>query len=178
VMSVPVVVTTDGPAATRALGEALSGLLTEGDVVLLTGDLGAGKTVLVQGIAAGLGIVDDVTSPTFALVDEHRAPSGLRLLHVDVYRLDDPREIIDLGLGEEVDDGSTVAVVEWGEKAAAALGGDRLEVVLSDGDRQDDRTFTFTLVGPGWEARRGQLHLARGRLAVDPDADSFEGVLG
>jgi tRNA threonylcarbamoyladenosine biosynthesis protein TsaE len=170
--------TTNGAAATRALGSGLAPLLVEGDVVLLTGDLGAGKTVLVQGIADGLGIEDAVTSPTFALVEEHRAPSGLRLLHVDVYRLEHTAEIVELGLGEEVDDGSTVAVVEWGEKAAGALAGDRLEVVISDGEEPDERTFALFPIGPSWEARRGQLHLVVGRLGVDLDGDGYAGVLG
>jgi tRNA threonylcarbamoyladenosine biosynthesis protein TsaE len=177
-MTVPVRTTTDGAEATRALGAALAPVLVEGDVVLLTGDLGAGKTVLVQGLAAGLGIEDAVTSPTFALIDEHRAPSGLRLLHVDVYRLDHAAEVVDLGLGDEVDDGSTVAVIEWGEKAAAALPGDRLDIVIADGAGPDDRTFELWPVGPAWEARRGQLHLAIRRLGVDVDGDGYAGVLG
>jgi len=171
-------VTTAGPEATFALGQVLAPLLDAGDVVLLAGDLGAGKTVFVQGLASGLGIEAAVTSPTFALIDEHRAPSGLRLLHVDVYRLDEPAQVIALGLGEEVDDGATVAVVEWGEKARAALPGDRLEVLMSDGPGPADRMIELDLVGPGWEARRGRMILAVAHIGIDVDADDYRGLTG
>jgi tRNA threonylcarbamoyladenosine biosynthesis protein TsaE len=171
-----VVIPTTSADQTRVFGEALAGLVGPGDVVLLSGELGVGKTVLVQGIAGGLGVEEPVTSPTFALVDEHTSPSGLRLLHVDAYRLDDPAEIVELGLGEEVDDGRTVAVVEWGDKARAVLPGDRLEIDIAEGPGPDDRRCSCVLVGPAWEARRGRLHLIARRLA-DPEADGADGVL-
>lgn len=173
-MSVPVVATSKSPEETRDLGRALAGLLVDGDVVLLTGDLGAGKTVMAQGIARGLGVEEPVTSPTFSLVDEHECASGLRLLHVDVYRLDDVAQMAALGLGEEVDDGRTVAVVEWGERAAGLLSGDRLEIVVDAGAGENDRSVELRLVGPSWEARRGRVLLALRGLAEDGGGGGYD----
>ena len=152
----PVTATSDSPGRTRALGAALAPHLQPGDVVLLSGELGAGKTVLVQGIAAGLGVDEPATSPTFALVHEHQGVR-LRLLHADAWRLASPEEAVDLALAEEVDDGSTALVVEWGELAAAALPGDHLRVVLQPGAGEEDRTLALFLEGPSWEARRDRL---------------------
>jgi len=124
--------------------------------VLLSGELGAGKTVLVQGIATGLGVDEPATSPTFALVHEHRGAT-LRLLHADAWRLASPEEAVDLALAQEVDDGGTVLVVEWGELAAAAVPGDHVRVVLTPGPGEDDRTLELFLDGPSWETRRDGL---------------------
>jgi tRNA threonylcarbamoyladenosine biosynthesis protein TsaE len=111
--------TTDGPGATQAVGAALGAHLAAGDVVLLSGALGAGKTVFVQGLARGLGLLGAVKSPTFTLVHEHhaRAWPGARvdLAHLDLYRLEDGR-VSDLGLDEFLDHG--VVVAEWGERLA------------------------------------------------------------
>ena len=158
----PVTATSDSPGRTRALGAALAPHLRPGDVVLLSGELGAGKTVLVQGIAAGLGVEEAATSPTFALVHEHRG-AALRLLHADAWRLASAEEAVELALAEEVDDGATALVVEWGELAAAALPGDHLRVVLRPGDGDDDRTLDLFPEGPSWEARRGRLVTAVSR---------------
>ena len=101
-------------ADTEALGRDLAATLSLGDVVLLYGDLGAGKTALVRGLAEGLGIPsDEVTSPTFTLVQEYRG-GRLPLVHVDLYRLSDPRELGDLGLDELAAGG--VLSIEWAEK--------------------------------------------------------------
>jgi len=155
----PVTATSSSPGRTRAVGAALAGHLRAGDVVLLSGDLGAGKTVLAQGIAAGLGVTEAATSPTFALLHEHQG-TGLRLLHADAWRLASPAEAVDLALGEEVDDGRSVLVVEWGELAAAALPGDHLRVVVGPGPDEGDRTIELTLAGPSWETRRDELATA------------------
>jgi len=168
---------------TRALGASLAAALRPGDVVLLAGDLGAGKTTLTQGIAVGLGVTDPVTSPTFTLVRSHRvdattAPGVRTLLHADLYRLDRVAEVVDLGLGELVEEGA-VAVVEWGDVAAPVLGPDVLVVTLSeDGapgrdlpgapgrDPEDERVVILGTQG-SWAQRRPEL---ADRLAswVDP----------
>jgi tRNA threonylcarbamoyladenosine biosynthesis protein TsaE len=154
---------TAGPEDTRELGAALAGLTRPGDVVLLSGDLGAGKTVLAQGIARGLGVREQVTSPTFALVRhlpcEVVGTGGVRtLLHADLYRLERRHEVADLGLGQMVEEGA-VAVVEWGEAAEGLVGSDvlgvRIQPLGADDDEQS-RTLTFRLGGQ-WEARRRSL---------------------
>ena len=110
----PRAVTTTSEAETAAVGRELAVTLSGGDVVLLYGDLGAGKTAFVRGLAEGLGVHrDEVSSPTFTLVQEYRG-GRLVLFHVDLYRLNDPREIDDLGLDEIADGG--VMAIEWADK--------------------------------------------------------------
>ncbi|HEX4127785.1 MAG TPA: tRNA (adenosine(37)-N6)-threonylcarbamoyltransferase complex ATPase subunit type 1 TsaE [Acidimicrobiales bacterium] len=149
--------TTDSPDATRELAGVVAELCRPGDVVLLVGDLGAGKTVFAQGFAAALGVAGPVTSPTFALVRQYRcaegSPVGL-LIHADVYRTGSLDEVVDLALAELVEE-DAVALVEWGELAAPALGDSALEVTIAAPDSQaapDQRMLT--LVGRGrWEGR-------------------------
>jgi tRNA threonylcarbamoyladenosine biosynthesis protein TsaE len=149
---------------TLALGTRLAGVLECGDVVVLSGDLGAGKTVLAKGIAAGLGVTEPVVSPTFTIVREYEG--DVPLLHLDVYRLDHLQEVIDLGL-DEILDGHAVTVVEWGEAVSALLPQDRLEVALMTlpPEEADDDTRVIELhgVGPTWAARdRALTDAARG----------------
>lgn len=127
---------------TKAAGEEFARLLRAGDVVLLSGQLGAGKTTFVQGVARGLGVGDRVTSPTFTMVREHRCVNemGINTLHhADVYRVGSIGEVSDLALGELVEE-SAVALVEWGELASSVFGRDVLLVdfLLDD---QDGRTL-------------------------------------
>lgn len=144
---------TDGPAATRALGAALGQVLAIGDLVVLTGDLGAGKTQFTKGIAGGLGVAEPVTSPTFAL---HQQYDGRhRLHHLDVYRLDAIDETIDLDLPELLDSG--VTVIEWGDSIAPVLPAERLTVRLVLDDEDDDRrAISFeaeSTAEGGWKRR-------------------------
>ena len=112
--------TTADEAETRRFGASLASRLAPHGVLLLSGDLGAGKTVLTQGLAEGLGIAaGEVQSPTFTLVREHLAPSGARLVHVDLYRLE-PDEALDVGI-EELLAGPGVKVVEWAERLPFAV---------------------------------------------------------
>jgi tRNA threonylcarbamoyladenosine biosynthesis protein TsaE len=140
-----VIVRTASAEATRAVGAAIASCLVPGDVVLLGGDLGTGKTTLAQGIAAGLGVTEPVVSPTFAIVREYvgRVP----VAHVDVYRLDHVQELHDLGF-EEIVDGTRVVLVEWGELVAPIFSRDRIVVRLSYGDDDDDaRAIDLTAEG-------------------------------
>jgi tRNA threonylcarbamoyladenosine biosynthesis protein TsaE len=107
---------THSPEETIALGRTLTGLLAPPKIVLLRGDLGAGKTTLVKGIAAGFKAAseDDVTSPTFTLVHEYRGPEA-NLYHIDLYRVDTPRQLETLGLDDLIGENS-ILLVEWGEK--------------------------------------------------------------
>ena len=104
---------------TRRVGMRLGALLQPGDLVALVGDLGSGKTTLVQGIAAGWGSLDPVSSPTFVIVNVYRHSDGIRLFHLDAYRLSGPTEAVDLDLENMLDQGPMV--VEWAERVQAAL---------------------------------------------------------
>jgi tRNA threonylcarbamoyladenosine biosynthesis protein TsaE len=132
---------------TRALGRELSALLRAGDLVVLSGPLGAGKTALTQGLGEGLGVTGRVTSPTFVIARVHRGP--LPLVHVDAYRLRDSGvlDLDDLDIDTELD--RAVVVVEWGEGVVEQLSDSHLEVRLERHD-DDTRTATVTGVGPRW----------------------------
>jgi tRNA threonylcarbamoyladenosine biosynthesis protein TsaE len=125
--------TTNSEDETAAVGRALAPRLSAGSAVLLFGDLGAGKTALVRGLAEGLGVApDEVSSPTFTLVQEYRG-GRLPLFHVDLYRLNDPREIDDLGLEEIASEG--VLAIEWAEKLRAGPGRSvAVRITHGDGD--------------------------------------------
>ena len=147
---------TSSPAETQAIAAALASVVRAGDVILLSGDLGAGKTTFTQGFARALGVTDPVTSPTFTLMNEYRG--RLRVLHADVYRLESLQEVIDLGIGELVEEDS-VALVEWGEAAAPALPG-HLTITIEHGDGDDDRIMTLAPSGAAWLERIGAMEAA------------------
>lgn len=139
---------------TRALAAALAPVMRPGDLVLLAGDLGAGKTAFVQGLGQGLGATDPITSPTFTLAQQYDSDPTLH--HVDVYRLGNLNEVLDLGLTELLDDGGVVAV-EWGDVIIPAVANDYLKVRLSLGESVDERIVTFRPVGHSWSDRSFDL---------------------
>lgn len=143
-------------AEMRAFGVRLAGLVRAGDLLLLTGDLGAGKTTLTSGIAAGLGTPGPVLSPTFVVARLHRG-GRLPLLHVDAYRLRDLAEVDDLDLDLHVED--AVTVVEWGEGRAEQLAADRLQLRIERSEAADDETRTVTVVpvGDRWHGLAADL---------------------
>jgi tRNA threonylcarbamoyladenosine biosynthesis protein TsaE len=141
---------TASPDETRALGEAIAGLLQAGDVVSLTGDLGAGKTTFVQGVGRGLGVEEPVLSPTFTLVREYAG--RLRVYHVDVYRLDRLQEVLDLGF-EELLDQRGVVFIEWGDAIEALLPDSHLRVEITIQDEGRPRWLRLTGSGAGWTSR-------------------------
>jgi tRNA threonylcarbamoyladenosine biosynthesis protein TsaE len=141
---------------TRAIGAALADVLGPGDVVGLAGDLGAGKTRLVQGAADALGVEGPVLSPTFMLVREYDGDPPMH--HVDAYRLSGPLELEDLGL-EDVLSPDAVVFVEWADRVAAALPDSWLELVLHIGD-DDHREIEVRPHGPAWARRAGPLTAA------------------
>ena len=147
---------TSGVDQTRALGAAVASLARAGDLLLLAGDMGAGKTAFTQGFARGLGVTEQVVSPTFTLARQYDGTS-LRLNHLDVYRLDHMQEAIDLGLSELIDDDSGVTVIEWGDVVIPALPADFLEIRLAYGFDDDERLLSVHSVGTGWSARRHAL---------------------
>jgi tRNA threonylcarbamoyladenosine biosynthesis protein TsaE len=119
-----------GAEDTQAAGEDLASLLRSGDIVLLSGQLGAGKTAFVKGVARGLGVRERVTSPTFIMVRPHECHNDqgiTTLLHADVYRVESLAEVLDLALGELVEE-SAVALIEWGELASTIFGREVLKI--------------------------------------------------
>jgi tRNA threonylcarbamoyladenosine biosynthesis protein TsaE len=151
-----------------SLGEAIGHVLVAGDVVLLAGDLGAGKTTFTKGLARALGVEDIVTSPTFTLVRSYacggagraEASSGeIRVLvHADLFRLEHLREVEDLAIGE-LSEEDAVAVVEWGDVAVPVLGRDALSISISHTDSASERRVSLA-PGGSWHERRGDLEAA------------------
>lgn len=138
---------------TRALGRRLAGVLRRGDLVVLTGPLGAGKTALVQGIGAGLGVSGTVVSPTFVIARVHRGP--LPLVHVDAYRLGSLDEVDDLDL--DVDVADAVTVVEWGAGLVEQLTDARLEIAIDRRPDSEERVARLVAHGGDWAARLAEL---------------------
>jgi tRNA threonylcarbamoyladenosine biosynthesis protein TsaE len=140
---------------TRAIGAALGRILVAGDVVLLAGDLGAGKTTLVQGVGQALGVEGPMPSPTFTLMNTYEA--ALHVAHIDLWRLERMSELHDLGLDELLDEGA-VALVEWGDVALSVLGRDALLVRLEAlDDEPGARTITIEPLGTSFTERLASL---------------------
>ncbi|MEU6407595.1 tRNA (adenosine(37)-N6)-threonylcarbamoyltransferase complex ATPase subunit type 1 TsaE [Microbispora sp. NPDC046933] len=134
---------------TRALGARLAALLGPGDLVVLSGPLGAGKTTLVQGIAEGLKVRGPITSPTFVIARVHPSLSGgPALVHADAYRLGGTLEVDDLDLDASLEE--SVTVVEWGEGLVEGLSEDRLEIHVERGAECEERRVRVTGVGSRW----------------------------
>ena len=152
-----IVARTRSAADTVELGHALAELARPTDLVLLSGDLGAGKTTFCQGFGRGLGIDEQITSPTFTLV---RSYTGrLDLYHLDVYRLEQINEALDLGLSEMLDD-DAVTLIEWGDTITRALPRDYLEVRITFGEGDEDRVLELTPFGSRWQARMRAVGIA------------------
>ncbi|WP_350281000.1 tRNA (adenosine(37)-N6)-threonylcarbamoyltransferase complex ATPase subunit type 1 TsaE [Kribbella sp. HUAS MG21] len=151
--AMPVELTVPTAEDMRAIGEELAGQLRAGDVLVLSGDLGAGKTTFTQGLGAGLKVRGAITSPTFVISRVHPSlVGGPALVHVDAYRIGGFAELDDLDLDASLED--AVTVVEWGHGLAEALAPDRLDVVVTRGDDDTDetRSLRITPVGPRWAA--------------------------
>lgn len=148
---------------TRDLAAEVAALAAPGDLIVLAGDLGTGKTAFAQGFARGLGVEEPVTSPAFILV--HTYEGRLPLVHLDVYRLETMQELVDLGIAELLDDGA-VTLIEWGDAVAPGLPADFLEVRLEAGGGPDDRLLNIRTVGPGWPPRTRALKEAVAKWTV------------
>ncbi len=138
-----------GAEATAAAGEALGRLVEGGDVIALIGDLGAGKTCFTGGLAVGAGVgAEEVASPTFALVNEYRG-GRVVVLHADLYRIEQARELDEIGWDDVIGRADAVVVVEWADKFERRLPRDVLRVELAHGDREaaDGRRMTVTAGG-------------------------------
>jgi len=151
---------------TRAIAATIAELMRPGDLVLLAGDLGAGKTSFTQGFGFGLGVTAPITSPTFTIAQVYEG--RLRLHHLDVYRLDQLSEAVDVGLNELLDEGG-VTVIEWGDHILPVLPADFLEIKLSYGEEDDDREVSLRAVGGRWASRHRALQSAVASWCADGD---------
>ena len=149
------IVPTASADETQTVAARLAALVRAGDLIVLCGDLGAGKTAFTQGLGRALGVTAPITSPTFTLANRYEG-DNLTVHHLDVYRLARIEEVRDLGLPELVDD-RAVTLVEWGDAIAAALPGGYLEVRFRLGDGPDDRLLEFRTSGPEWADREVPL---------------------
>jgi tRNA threonylcarbamoyladenosine biosynthesis protein TsaE len=154
---------TAGPQETRALAAALAPLLADGDLLVLSGDLGAGKTCFTQGLGAALGVRERITSPTFTLLVEHEG--RLALHHLDAYRLSGIEDAADLDLPGLLETG--VTVIEWGDRLAGGLPDDLLVIELRLGAGDDERVLHLEPRGPRWTTRWPQVVRALDRW-VEP----------
>ena len=142
------------PEQTRRIGMRLGGLLQPGDLICLQGELGAGKTTLVQGMAQGWGSLDAVSSPTFILVNEYRRPNGEQFYHMDAYRLESGLEAAELDLDLMLGEGSLV--VEWPERISSVLPDEELRILL-DLIGEEQRQMRFRAKGPRYDHMLAEL---------------------
>lgn len=166
---------------TRDLAAALADLLRPGDLLVLTGEMGAGKTAFAQGLAARLGVDGRITSPTFTIAQSYE-DGRLPLHHLDVYRLEHLHEALDVGLAEMLDDGAVV-LIEWGDAVRPLLPADYLEISITfaptagpggaaapegqaEADDPDERRWRLRPVGARWTARVEAMEAALGRWEV------------
>lgn len=166
-------VETRSPEETRRLASALSPLLLPGDFISLSGDLGAGKTTFVQGLGAGLGIVDHVTSPSFILMKEYLG-GRYPLMHLDVYRLSRAQELIDLGYDDFLDP-SYIVVVEWGDVVEPLLPRDHLLIEITSSSEAMFREIRLLPRGIRWEDRMQTIRILANEL-FSPTRDLEKGV--
>lgn len=135
------------PEQMEGLGKRLARQLRAGDLVLLTGPLGAGKTTLTRGIGEGLGAVGTIQSPTFVLARTHRTQAGPKLTHVDAYRLSSAVELDDL----DIDFENSIVVIEWARDFLAGYAENYLEIEIDRSSEDDVRVVTITPVGERWK---------------------------
>jgi tRNA threonylcarbamoyladenosine biosynthesis protein TsaE len=164
---------TESAGETEALGEKLGALLGAGDVVCLAGNLGAGKTCLVRGMARGWGTGEQATSPTFTLINEYRRSSEtLRFYHMDGYRLSGEADALSTGLSDILD-AQDILVIEWPENILDTLPDDRLWIAISD-QGEDNRELVLTAGGPRASALLSKLReILPPLLLIDSPAVSF-----
>jgi len=139
--------TTTSPVQTEQLGAYLGAALRAGDIICLSGDLGAGKTAFARGLGAGWGATEAVNSPTFVIAHEHRRTiDTMRLIHIDCYRLSSANDAESIGI-EDILAGEDAVIIEWPERIAELLPNARLWVHIEAGERPDNRRLTFTASG-------------------------------
>ena len=139
--SISFTIVTHSPEETSALSERLGAVAEEGTVLCLVGDLGAGKTLFTQGFARGLGVTGEVTSPTFALMNQYNG--RLPVTHFDLYRLEREDELDDIGFYEYAEDSRGVVLIEWADKFPDALPGPHIRLEIERGETENERRLAF-----------------------------------
>ena len=153
----------ESPADTAAIAAAIAAVARTGDLIVLAGEMGAGKTAFAKGFGAALGVTEPITSPTYTLVHSYEA-GRITLHHADIYRLSTQNEVADLALAELLEyDG--IVLVEWGDVVADALGDHLLVHLTHDLDTEDARLIEISHVGRAWTARWERLELALEQFA-------------
>ncbi|MEC8974202.1 MAG: tRNA (adenosine(37)-N6)-threonylcarbamoyltransferase complex ATPase subunit type 1 TsaE [Actinomycetota bacterium] len=156
---------TNSPEETQKLAACIAEFVIAKDLLLLVGDLGAGKTAFTQGFGKALGVADPITSPTFTLAKEY---SGrLTLHHLDVYRIEDLEEVRDLALPELLE-GDSVTVIEWGDQIIPAIPQNYLEIRFEYGYEENERNVTISHIGVSWHERIEKLQEALNEWGIKP----------
>ncbi len=138
---------------TRRLGKDFSSVLLPGDLIMLSGDLGGGKTTFISGLAKGLGIKEDITSPSFTLINEYRYRQG-RFVHADLYRLEGLQDISDIGMDDYLYDENSIVCIEWGNKLGGTLAKDHLNIDFAyEWDVENKRKIVFNSKNKYWDLK-------------------------
>jgi len=152
---------------TKKIGKIFSNILSGGNVILFTGELGGGKTTFISGIAESLGITENFSSPSFAILNEYRIDKSRSLVHVDLYRLGDTGEIEDTGIDDYIYSSSSIVCIEWGDKIKKYIKKDFLEVNLSylkgEDDTETKRKIVFRSSSGYWNRRLKELKKMLGK---------------
>lgn len=152
------------PADTQAIAAVLGGMARAGDIIVLAGDMGAGKTAFAQGFGAAMGVTDHMTSPTYNLVHSHPTAGRLVLHHADLYRLSTQHEVADLAFAELAESGGVI-VVEWGDVVASSFGDHLMVSIEPVEDADDERLLNVQAFGRSWAGRWAEIERGLERFA-------------
>jgi tRNA threonylcarbamoyladenosine biosynthesis protein TsaE len=152
------------PAETQAIAAVIAGMARAGDIIVLAGDMGAGKTAFAQGFGAAMGVTDHMTSPTYNLVHSHPTAGRLVLHHADLYRLSTQHEVADLAFAELAESGGVI-VVEWGDVVASSFGDHLMVSIEPVEDADDERLLHVQAFGRSWVGRLAEIERGLERFA-------------
>ena len=152
------------PADTQAIAAVIAGVARSGDIVVLAGDMGAGKTAFAQGFGAAMGVTDHMTSPTYNLVHSHPTAGRLVLHHADLYRLSTQHEVADLAFAELAESGGVI-IVEWGDVVASSFGDHLLVSIESVAEADDEPLLHVQALGRSWAGRLAEIERGLERFA-------------
>jgi tRNA threonylcarbamoyladenosine biosynthesis protein TsaE len=152
-----IVIISNSADFTKDLGKKLTRFLSKGSIILFTGELGGGKTTFISGIAAGLGLREDLSSPSFTILNEYHIGGQMKLVHADLYRLEDIDDINGTGLNDYIYDGFSIICVEWGDRIRNHIKREFLEIdiryLIDSSNISTNRKITFKSDGPYWDLK-------------------------